>query len=138
MIFDQIECDLPRVKSVEEIRFVCRVLQALIHNHGQEENDLAYIALDHILKERNQHTRLYHDHQEVDGLLKELEEITDLPKARIRLKAALDACRAHFNEEERNVFPLIEKALQPQTLAVLGRAWKPLAHGDVPPPKPRH
>jgi hemerythrin-like domain-containing protein len=124
MVFDQIEQALPGVKTREEITLVCRILAGLLHNHGEEENDLAYIALDHILKDHNQHARLYHDHQEIDGLLKAVEKTKDLAEARARLKAALDACRAHFNEEERLVFPLIEKALQQETLQVLGRVWK--------------
>lgn len=124
-IFDNIERALPDVKSTAEIVLLCRVLQGLIHNHGQTENDLAYIALDHILENHHEHTRLYHDHQEIDGLLKKIEGIHNLTQARTQLLAVLNACRAHFDEEERVIFPLIEKALQPETLQVLGRAWNP-------------
>jgi hemerythrin-like domain-containing protein len=126
-VFDQIERELPGVKTTTELRLVCRVLHTLLRNHGEAENDLAYIALDHILKERDQHNRLYHDHQEIDGLLRDVEELTDLTQARTRLKAALNACRAHFKDEECVVFPLIKKALQPETLEILGRAWKPIS-----------
>jgi hemerythrin-like domain-containing protein len=96
--------------------------------HGGAETDLAYIALDHILHQQNQHTRLHRDHQEIDGLLKEVEGIKDLQQARTQLKAALDTCRAHFSEEEQAVFPLIEKALQHETLLILGRVWKSQSH----------
>jgi hemerythrin-like domain-containing protein len=44
------------------------------------------------------------------------------------MKAALEACRAHFSEEERTVFPLIEKTLQHETLLVLGKVWKSQSH----------
>ena len=121
-VFDQIERLLPGIKTGAEVAVLCRVVAGLLHDHGEEENDLAHIALDHILKDHDRHTRLYHDHQEIDGLLKKVGTIKDFPQARARLKAALDACRAHFDEEERNVFPLIEKMLQPETLQVLGRA----------------
>jgi hemerythrin-like domain-containing protein len=131
-VFDQIEQELPGLKSVEEIRLLCRLLGGLLHDHGVAETDLAYVALDHILKQRRQQTRLYHDHQEIDRMLKEVAEIAELPKARALLKAALEACRAHFDEEERNVFPLIERALQPETLAVLGRVWKPQPLASTP------
>ena len=136
-VFDQIERDLPKVKTVDEIKFVSRVLQGLLYEHGQEENDLAYIALDHILKQRNQQTRLYHDHQEIDGLLDKIEELEDVPEARAQLKAALNACRCHFNEEETVVFPLIAKALQPETLEALGRVWKPQPAPNPSGPKRR-
>ena len=124
MLFEQIECALPRIKTVGEIALLCRVLEGPLHNHGGAEADLAYIALDHILHEQNRLTRLHHDHQEIDGLLKEVEGIKDLQEARSRLKAALNACRAHFSEEERSVFPRIEKALQHETLLILGKVWK--------------
>ena len=126
-LFDQMERVLPAVNSVDEIALFCRLLEPLLHNHGATEADLAYIALDHILQQRNQLTRLHHDHQELDGLLKDVEKIKDLPKARLRFRAVLDACRAHFDEEERCVFPLIERALQRETLLVLGRTWKSCA-----------
>ena len=128
MFFDQMERALPEVKTVDEVGLLCRLLEAPLHNHGGAETDLAYIALDHILHEQNRMTRLYHDHQEMDELLRKVEAITDLPKARTQLKAAFDACRAHFREEEQTVFPLIEKALQPETLQILGKVWKSQAH----------
>jgi hemerythrin-like domain-containing protein len=128
MLFDQVECVLPGVKTVDEVALLCRLLEAPLHDHGGAETDLAYIALDHILHQQNRLTRLHHDHQEIDGLLKQVEGIKDLQKARTQLKAALDACRAHFNEEELTVFPLIEKALQHETLQILGKAWKSQSH----------
>ncbi len=128
MLFDQVERALPGVKTVDEVGLICRLLEAPLHNHGGAETDLAYIALDHILHQQNRLTRLHHDHQEIDGLLKRVEEIRDLPKACAQLKAALNACRAHFSEEEQTVFPLIEKALQHETLQILGKVWKSQSH----------
>ena len=128
MLFDQIERALPGVKTVDEIALLCRLLEAPLHDHGGAETDLAYIALDHILHQQNHLTRLHHDHQEIDVLLKKVEGIKDLQKARTQLKVALEACRAHFSEEERNVFPLIEKTLQPETLQILGKVWKSQSH----------
>ena len=127
-LFDQVERALPGVKTVDEIALMCRLLEAPLRDHGGAETDLAYIALDHILHQQNHLTRLHHDHEEIDGLLKRVEGIKDLQKARTRLKAALNACRAHFSEEERTVFPLIEKALQLETLQILGKVWKSQSH----------
>ena len=47
--FDQLERALPGVKTVDEIRLLCHLVEGLLHNHGDAERDLAYIALDHIL-----------------------------------------------------------------------------------------
>ena len=123
-LFDQIERALPSIKTVGEVALLCRLLAGLLHEHGGIETDLAYITLDHVLHEQDQLTRLNHDHQEIDGLLKKVETSEYLQEARARLKACLTACRIHFNEEERTVFPLMEKALQHETLVVLGKAWK--------------
>jgi len=135
-LFDQIERVLPAINSVDEIGLLCRLLEPLLHNHGTTETDLAYIALDHILQQRNQLNRLHHDHQELDGLLRDVEKIKDLPKARSRFSAILDACRVHFDDEEHTVFPLIERALQHETLLVLGRTWKSCADLPSRPPSP--
>jgi hypothetical protein len=122
-LFDEIERALPSVKTVGEVALLCRLLEGLLHNHGGVETDLAYITLDHVLHQPNRLTRLNHDHQEIDVFLKEVETIEDLQEARARLKASLNACRIRFNEEERSVFPLMEKALRHETLLVLGKAW---------------
>jgi len=122
-LFDEIELALPSVKTVDELALTCRLVAGLLHNHGGIEADLAYITLDHMLHQQNRLTRLHHDHEELDGLLQEIASIKDLAKARSRLKAVLKACRAHFDEEERTVFPLMEKALQRETLLILGKAW---------------
>lgn len=135
-LFDQIERSLPEMKTAAEIAVVCRLLARLIHDHGTAETDLAYITFDHVLKEQNRCTRLTHDHEELDGLLREVETIADLSEARSRLKLGLNACRIHFQEEERNVFPLIEKTLQHETLVVLGRAWKSQSYLSQLPAKP--
>jgi hemerythrin-like domain-containing protein len=123
-IFDQIERSLPEIKTTGEISLICRILERLIHDHGAAETDLAYITFDHVLKEQNRCSRLSHDHEEIDGLLREVETIQDLAEARSRLKVSLNACRVHFKDEERNVFPMIEKTVQRETLVALGRAWK--------------
>ena len=132
-IFDQIERSLPEIKTVGEIALICRILERLIHDHGMAETDLAYITFDHVLKEQNRCTRLSHDHEEIDGLLREVEKIQDLSEARSRLKVSLNACRIHFKDEERNVFPMIEKTLQHETLVALGRAWRSQAYLTQPP-----
>ena len=123
-VFDEMERTLADVKTVDEVTRLSRFLERLLHNHGETEQDLTYIAVDHILKQRKQFTHLHHDHQKIDGLLKEVEKSENLKEARARLRAALEACRAHFNDEERTLFPLIEKALQYETLQILGKVWK--------------
>ena len=135
-VFDQIERSLPEIKTTGEIALICRILERLIHDHGTAETDLAYITFDHVLKEQNRCMRLTHDHEEIDGLLREVEMIQDLGEARSRLKVSLNACRVHFKDEERNVFPLIEKTVHHETLVALGRAWKSQSYLTQPPAGP--
>jgi len=122
-LFEEVERSLHLLKTPDEVRFACRLIQGLLHRHGGVEDDLSFVAVDHILKEHKRHARLDHDHREIDRLLEKATSVRDMRKARSRLKAALAGCRAHFREEERNLFPLLEKALQPETLVALGRAW---------------
>ena len=122
--FDEIEQSLPRLKTLEEIRLLCRLVAALLHDHGDEETNLIYIALDHVLMERHQLARLNHDHHELDAALKKVETIKDFGEARRQLKNTLAIARAHFNDEERNVFLIIERVLHQETLVELGNAWK--------------
>jgi hemerythrin-like domain-containing protein len=123
-LFDEIEEALPRLKTVGEIRLLCRLVAGLLHNHGEEETNLIYIALDHVLLERHQLARLNHDHHELDGDLKQVEALEDFVEARRQLKTTLSKARAHFNDEEQNVFPVIERVLHQKTLVELGNAWK--------------
>jgi hemerythrin-like domain-containing protein len=124
MVFEQIERALPDLETPEEVAVLCRVVGGLLHDHGAEENDLTHLAVAHILIDHARQARLCHEHREMDRLLESVGAVKDVRKARSRLKAAFDACRAHFAEEERHMFPLIEKVLQPETLQVLGRARK--------------
>ena len=45
-VFDHVERVLPTVKTAGEVALLGRVLGELLHNHGQTENDLAYVALE--------------------------------------------------------------------------------------------
>ena len=128
-LFDQLEHALPKIKTVDEMRLLCRILEGLLHNHGEAEDDLSCVAVDHVLKEHKRHLRFHHDHQEIDGHLKEVARIEDLHEARRRLTVFLEACRAHFRDEEQNLFPLVETAIRHETLLALGRAWRSQSSG---------
>ncbi|HUJ10796.1 MAG TPA: hemerythrin domain-containing protein [Verrucomicrobiae bacterium] len=127
-LFDEVERALPKLKAVGEVRMLCRLVAGLLHNHGDEEANLIYIALDHVLLERHQLARLNHDHHELDVVLKQVEALDDLGQARRQFKATLMMARDHFLDEERNVFPVIERVLHRGTLMELGNAWRARYH----------
>jgi len=122
-VFDQIERLLAGVQSAAEVKLLASVAEGLLRGHGETETNLAYSALDHALADRGALDRLYQDHEEIDDQFKQLRRVTDVVEAQLRLKKALAATRKHFRREEKSVFPILEKALQPDTLWTLGRKW---------------
>lgn len=122
-VFDQIERALPHLTTLTEARTLAGIIEGLLESHAETETNLAYLALDHVLEDRGQLDRLHADHQEIDDTLKAVHDAKDCPQARHLLNSAIRASREHFRHEEHSVFPLLEKALQPATLAELAKAW---------------
>ena len=122
-VFDQIERVLAGSSSIAEVKSLASVVEGLLRGHGETETNLAYAALDHALADRGALTRLYQDHREIDDHFKRIHRTTEPAEAQLLLKKALAATREHFRREEKHVFPLLEKTLQPDTLGMLGRKW---------------
>lgn len=123
-VFEQIERVLSDTRSTPEVQLLASVVEGLLASHSETETDLAYAALDHVLADHGTLKQLHQDHHEIDDRFKRIQQATD-PAAALRLlKKALAATREHFRREEKIVFPLLEKTLQPDTLQVLGGQWE--------------
>ena len=122
-VFDQIERVLPSLTTLVEVMTMARIVERLLENHAQTETDLAYLALDHVLEQNGELKRMHQDHHEIDDRLRKVHTAGTCAQARRLLKTAITATRDHFQAEERSVFPLLEKALQAETLAELGQNW---------------
>lgn len=122
-VFDHIECLLPDLNSILEVSAMARLVECLLQDHADQETQLAYAALDHALAHNGTLERLHTDHEELDNNLLAVHKSPTCSIAKKRLKLALLATRRHFRQEERAVFPLIEKNLEPETLKELGKAW---------------
>lgn len=122
-VFDQIEQTLPQLRTPGEAKMLAGLVEALLQDHGDAETNLAFVALDHALDNKNRLDRLHQDHDEIDDRLRQVRKATELADARRLLRAALLATRHHFRREERLIFPLIEKMLQKETLTKLGEVW---------------
>ena len=122
-VFDQIERVLTGSPSAPEVKVLASVVEGLLRGHGETETNLAYSALDHALADRQALDRLYQDHHEIDDHFKRIHRAEDAAEAQRLLKKALAATREHFRREEKNVFPMLEQTLQPDTLLALGREW---------------
>jgi hemerythrin-like domain-containing protein len=122
-VFDRIEAALPSLTTPAEVRTLATVVEGMLEGHAETETNLAYLALDHTLAERGALDRMHQDHHEIDSRLRKVQSASTCAEGRRLLKAALLASREHFSDEERNLFPLLEQLLQPETLTELGRSW---------------
>src|SRR5262245_27339084 len=118
-LFSEIDDLLPKVRTVDEVRLLSRLVEGVLSHHADVEENLAFAALDHVLAEKHQLGQLHQDHEEIDACLRNAGSTTELTKAVQMLKAGLEASRAHFRQEEQAIFPLFEKLLAPTTLETL-------------------
>jgi hemerythrin-like domain-containing protein len=122
-VFDQIERVLPSLATQIEVNTMASIVEGLLEGHAKTETDLAYLALDHVLEDNGELKRMHQDHHEIDDRLRKVHTANTCAEARRLLKLAITASREHFRGEERSVFPLLEKALQEETLIELGETW---------------
>jgi len=123
LVFDQIERVLPSLGTPAELRTMASIVEGLLESHARTETNLAYLALDHVLAHNGELKRMHQDHHEIDDRLRRVHTAKTCAEARRLLKVALLASREHFQLEERNVFPLLERALRKETLRALGQDW---------------
>jgi hemerythrin-like domain-containing protein len=121
-VFDQIESFLPKLTTLAEVKLLARLVEGMLRGHAETEKNLAYAALDHVLKDKGHIDRLHQEHHEIDASLGRAQAARNFEKARRLLKATIIASREHFKHEEQRVFPLIERVLQRDTLLELGNA----------------
>jgi hypothetical protein len=122
VVFAQADRLLNELHSTPEVQVLARLCVAMLHDHGDAEENLAFAALDHLLAERGQLDRLYQEHQEVDLHFRQVLEASHVGRAKELLSGALRATREHFAWEEGAVFPLLDEILQMGTLQRLGAA----------------
>ncbi len=122
-VFDHIERALPSLATQTEISTMASMVEGLLESHAKTETNMAYLALDHVLEHNGELKRMHQDHHEIDERLRQVHKATTCSEARRLLKGVLLGCREHFQLEERNVFPLIEKVLNAETLTELGQTW---------------
>ncbi len=123
-VFAEIERAVPRLATIGELRTMAAIIERVLAPHAAAENNLAFLALDHVLSDQGQLQRLYHEHKEIDERLKQVHSVSNCGEARRLLLASIGASREHFRLEEAEVFPLLEKRLKPETLRELGQKWR--------------
>lgn len=122
-LFDHIEATTPRLKSLGEVRALAQVMETMLRSHSHTEDDLFIGPLEHCFEQIGQRESFHLEHQEIDENLKRVQEARRIKQAQELLLAAVSYSRRHFDREERIVFPMAERVLNPNTLEELGRAW---------------
>lgn len=122
-IFDHIERELPKLRTLAEIKTLARLLEHLLQDHSQTEDDLVLAPLEHCLEQIGQRDSFQLEHQEIDVSLTRVSQAKQLAEARRLLQRAVAYSRKHFDHEERIVFSLGEEVLKEETLRELGRDW---------------
>ena len=123
-VFDQVERVLPRLRSAAEVGTMAAMLEGLLTTHAELEINFAFVALDHALRHKRRLTTLHEDHRELDDRFCQVHEAPTCERARRLLRAAMRAAREHFRDEERSLFPAVERALGLGALTALGEAFK--------------
>jgi hemerythrin-like domain-containing protein len=122
-VFDEIERVLPQLASAAEVGRLATIVAGLLATHAELEVNFAFVALDHALRHKGRLTTLHQDHRELDDRLRRVHEATNCMEAGGLLRAGLGGARRHFEKEERELFPVLERALGIGALAILGEAF---------------
>lgn len=121
-LFDQVEQLVPSFKSLEEVQFMANLMGNLLQEHIATEDGLTYRALEQVLADKDSLTRSNDYHKELTQCLSRIQKVTTIETARSELLALLKTTREHIQDEEQNIFPLMEAVLHDNTLNALGTA----------------
>ena len=122
-VFSQIENVLTKLERLEDVKAMASMVEALLEQHGEVEEHLLYVVLDHALAEVGKLEFMSQEHGEIDQRLASIQSATDLETARRMLRAVMNYSRKHFQNEELNVFPVIHQRISEDALKALGEAW---------------
>ena len=122
-LFDHIEAQVPRLKTLGEVKSLAAVVEAMLKNHSDTEDNLFFGPLEHCFEQIGQRDALVAEHKEMDGNLQRVQKAARRVQAGKLLLAAVAHSRRHFDREERIVFPIAEQVLKSETLAELGKIW---------------
>ncbi len=122
-LFDHIEKVAPKLKTLAEIKAMASLMESLLNAHGKVEDEMVSLPLEHYLEHIGQLEKFHYEHNEINENLKKVQDSKSIKEARKLLLNAVVFSRCHFDNEERNFFPLAEKFLKKSTLETLGQAY---------------
>ena len=122
-LFDHIEAVLPHIRTLAEVKSLTTVVETLLAPHAKTEDDLFMEPLEHCFDQIGQNETFHDEHEMIDAELAKVHKARELKAAKKILLGAVTASRKHFDKEERIVFPMAERVLNPKTLTALGKTW---------------
>lgn len=130
--FDRIEQVLPGLQQSAAVKQLVHQVEDLLRKHAAAEEDLFLLVLGRHPEHKHALGEVYREHQEIDGRLINASATLETAQARQWLREAIARSRRHFQHEESEVFPLIERVSDPATLLKLGRIWRQQRRGAAP------
>ncbi len=103
---------------------VAAAMGAITKGHSQTEDELLIAPLEHCIEQMGQAEAFHTEHEEIDRTLMLIQKVKSVSKARQLMLSAVTASRAHFNKEERILFPMAEKVLNIGSLKNLAGSWQ--------------
>ena len=122
-LFRKIEKLLPQIQSKGELDVIVRLVETILHSHGEDEERLFFSTLRQSTNHIAEVEELSRAHGRLDAQLLKVCKGKDLAKNKQTLSQALDAIRTHFNHEELEIFPKLKDRLSKESLKALGGAW---------------
>ncbi|MGC8742388.1 MAG: hemerythrin domain-containing protein [Verrucomicrobiia bacterium] len=122
-LFDHIEKVAPKLKTIAEVKSMALLMKSMLNAHGKVEDELVSLPLEHYLAHIGQLEKFHFEHEEINRSLENIQNSQNVREARKLLLEAVVYSRQHFDNEERNFFPLAEKFLKQTTLETLGQAY---------------
>jgi hypothetical protein len=122
-LFTDITGVLANLSGLGEVKRLGRLVEGLLRVHGGVEDDLALFSGPRRTGQERPDDRCRREHREIASQLTRVHTAKTPADAKRLLCGAMAASRKHFSHEERLFFPLVERVVQPATLATTGAAW---------------
>ena len=121
--FTHLEQQLPGMEDLDTVQELGKVLTAALGSHAQNENELLFSSIEAHLGPIRPLKVMRMEHDQIEGLLAEVQRLDEAADARQALLQAIAIARPHFAKEEQVLFPLAAQRLPASELEALGAEW---------------
>jgi len=122
-LFEHVEADVPKMETLAEVRRAGATLAATLGSHARIENEILFPALEPQLGPGGPLPVMREEHDEIEAVLEDVVNATNLDAALGQLRYALRIARDHFAKEEQVLFGMAQQMLAADELDRLGAMW---------------